>query len=323
MAPSPRRTRQTSKNLISKSDPPSQPEKQVKTEDAASKPVPHPGTIHLLPKRPTSTITKLNKSDHRLLLRKHDLLQQYDIHTPRHFQRHSQAVSATLVFAQEEAGTAVCIRSDGLLLTCSHCIADTSAELDYDKPHWLLFASGRLVAAKCVAWDSHRDLALMKITAAQCISPIPPFNPNMAAKSTSSLTNNPIADKDSSEAFRFPAVSIATDAPPLKAPLVCVGHPGSEDLEASEPGVKTNYDVLHLSEGAYRGIARGQDLQDNSEIGALQHDCWTYWGHSGAPLLDGTSGELVGLHSSWDDETGMRRGVPLEAIQEFLAENAL
>jgi hypothetical protein len=27
---------------------------------------------------------------------------------------------------------------------------------------------------------------------------------------------------------------------------------------------------------------------------------------------------LVGVHSSWDDETGMRRGVGIEAIREFL-----
>jgi V8-like Glu-specific endopeptidase len=49
------------------------------------------------------------------------------------------------------------------------------------------------------------------------------------------------------------------------------------------------------------------------------HGCWTYWGHSGAPLLD-ANGKLVGLHSSWDDTTAMRRGVPLEAIRAFLEE---
>lgn len=48
------------------------------------------------------------------------------------------------------------------------------------------------------------------------------------------------------------------------------------------------------------------------------HDCWTYWGHSGAPLLERRTGQLVGLHSSWDEETGMRRGVGCEAIAGFL-----
>jgi hypothetical protein len=83
------------------------------------------------------------------------------------------------------------------------------------------------------------------------------------------------------------------------------------------PGVKTNYDVLHVSTGRFRGYAAGQDVHDNSEIGALKHDCWTYWGHSGAPLVERNSGGLVGLHSSWDDETGMRRGVAWEAIKSI------
>lgn len=58
--------------------------------------------------------------------------------------------------------------------------------------------------------------------------------------------------------------------------------------------------------------------QDNSEIGALMHDCWTYWGHSGAPLVEVRSGLLVGLHSSWDEDTDMRRGIGGEAIGAFL-----
>ena len=84
-------------------------------------------------------------------------------------------------------------------------------------------------------------------------------------------------------------------------------------------GIKTNFDVLHVSDGRFRGLAAGQDVQDNSEIGALMHDCWTYWGHSGAPLI--CAGQLIGLHSSWDNKTGMRRGVGVEAIQNFLEEN--
>jgi hypothetical protein len=63
------------------------------------------------------------------------------------------------------------------------------------------------------------------------------------------------------------------------------------------------------------------DPQDNSEIGTLKHDAWTYWGHSGAPLLRRVDGSLLGLHSSWDDSTAMRHGVPLVAIKSFLSEH--
>jgi S1-C subfamily serine protease len=219
------------------------------------------------------------------------------------------AASATLVFAQHEAGTAVCIAASGLVLTCAHCVAESPEEYAAAKPTWLLFSSGQVVRAECVAWDQKRDLALLRITA-----------------------TDRLADEPSPESpVLFPFAEIASQTP-LFAPgskqttrLICIGHPGSEDLEAvptsdsSEP-VLTDYDVLHVSRGYYHGLASDQDVQDNSEIGALQHDCWTYWGHSGAPLIDAKSGEVVGLHSSWDDETGMRRGVAWEALHEFMEE---
>jgi hypothetical protein len=219
------------------------------------------------------------------------------------------AAHATLVFAQHEAGTAVCIAASGLVLTCAHCVAESSEEYAAAKPTWLLFSSGQVIRAQCVAWDQKRDLALLRITAA-----------------------DRLADEYSpASPMLFPFAEIASQTP-LFAPgdkkttrLICIGHPGSEDLEAvstsdSSGPILTDYDVLHVSRGYYHGLASDQDVQDNSEIGALQHDCWTYWGHSGAPLIDAKSGEIVGLHSSWDDETGMRRGVAWEALHEFMEE---
>ncbi|KAI0551856.1 trypsin-like cysteine/serine peptidase domain-containing protein [Xylaria curta] len=244
----------------------------------------------------TRVITGLKASDHKILLRKQAWLRQYSLEVPNLFTRHAGVLDATLVFAQEEAGTAVCIAPNGMLLTCSHCVAENADDLNESKDRWLLFRSGVAVKAICVAWDERRDLALLKVDAAQ-------------------------QEGEAGGRSRFPFVSISSTAPVLNSRLVCVGHPGSEDLEASQPGIKTNYDVLHVSTGRYRGCADDQDPQDNSEIGALMHDCWTYWGHSGAPLLDFKTGKLIGLHSSWDDETGMRRGIPLDAILEFLDEN--
>ena len=264
------------------------------------------GFPELLPSRITATQTRLSRADHKLLLYKHEILRNYDIAIPANFGKHSAAVEATLVFAQEQAGTAVCISPEGHLITCAHCVAESEEELDLLKPHWLIFASGRVVSAKCIAWDDRRDLALLQITAAQ------------AAPGQEEAKTRTAASDNSTESPVFPYAPIATHQLPLGAKLVCVGHPGSEDLEASQAGVKTNYDVLHLSTGEFLGYALGQDIQDNSEIGASQHDCWTYWGHSGAPLLGRKDGQLVGLHSSWDDQTAMRRGVPLEAIREFL-----
>ncbi|KAK6846358.1 AT hook domain-containing protein [Apiospora arundinis] len=202
---------------------------------------------------------------------------------------------------QEEAGTAVCIADEGLLLTCSHCCADEAGNRPgKSKLHWLIFSSGRVVGAKCIAWDAKRDLALLRITKAQ----------RHSYKGVSQLAD-----------YQFPSVKVATEHIAVGSRMMCIGHPGSEDLEAEEAGIETGYDVLHASAGRFRGHAEGQDVQDNSEIGALMHDCWTYWGHSGAPLLAWATGQLVGLHSSWDDQTAMRRGVALEATREFLKEH--
>ncbi|RBR17748.1 hypothetical protein FVER53590_10290 [Fusarium verticillioides] len=195
---------------------------------------------------------------------------------------------ATFVFAQSEAGTAVCISPDGVLLTCAHCVAEEPSELTAHTSYVLLSSHGKVVSAKVVAWDPIRDLALLQI--------------------------------DKAERLRrpFPCARVATSPPKFSTELLCIGHPGSEDLEAEHSGVKTEYDTLVLTEGTFRGLDKDQDPQDNSDIGALKHSCWTYWGHSGAGLFDRKTGALVGVHSSWDDKTGMRRGVPLEAVVAFV-----
>ncbi|KAI1864036.1 uncharacterized protein JN550_009056 [Neoarthrinium moseri] len=249
--------------------------------------------VSILPLDLKSTHTKLNPKDHGLLKKKQEWLKTYDINVPKQFKKHQRVAEATLVFSQEEAGTAICISPEGLLLTCAHCIAENEDDLDKSQTHWLLFCSGLAVAAKCTAWDARRDLALLQVVAAQSFVP----------------------------AEGFPSARIACAAPETDSRIICIGHPGSEDLEASHTGIKTNYDVLSCSTGCYRGCASGQDPHDNSEIGALMHDAWTYWGHSGAPLFCLKTGQLMGLHSSWDAETGMRRGVSLVAIRQFVHES--
>lgn len=263
-----------------------------------------------LPRDLTRSHTGLDKSDHALLVKKQAWLAENAVAIPRGFVRHRSAVEATLVFGQEEAGTAVCISNDGLLLTCSHCCVDEEGNKpDNSRVHWLIFSNGTVVGARCVAWDGKRDLALLRITKAQ-------LDENVGGRHSRALP-----DGGAQSHSRFPSVKIATGPIAVDSRMMCIGHPGSEDLEVEEAGIATGYDVLHASAGRFRGHADDQDVQDNSEIGALMHDCWTYWGHSGAPLLTWTTGELAGLHSSWDDETAMRRGVASEAIRAFLKEH--
>ncbi|EEY21649.1 AT hook motif family protein [Verticillium alfalfae VaMs.102] len=243
-------------------------------------------TIKLLPEKLSANVTRLSSVGHGILLKKHLWLRQYSASGVAGAIARGLRADATLVFGQEEAGTAICVDSSGILMTCAHCVAEVEDELDLESSHWLVFESGQIVEAKCVAWDGRRDLALLKVVAAQGMP-----GPQVSGGPKSS----------SQRRCDFPCALPDTSSPPLNDVLVCVGHPGSEDLESDQPGVATGYDVLVMSEGRFRGCAEGQDPQDNEKIGALKHDCWTYWGHSGAPLFRKRSKLLVGLHSSWDD----------------------
>ncbi|KAJ5464366.1 uncharacterized protein N7458_000052 [Penicillium daleae] len=207
-----------------------------------------------------------------------------------------RGLSSTLIFAQHEAGTAVCIDARGWMLTCAHCFGETAQEWRAHRRKWLLCYTGLAVQVECQVWDARRDLALAKVV---CIEA-----PEELSSSSSSHPATPV--------FTFVPLSTSQST---TAPIICIGQPGADDLD------KTAYDLIEISKGRLCGLIPDVDPQDNSEIGALKHDAWTYWGHSGAPLLRRADGSLLGLHSSWDDSTGMRHGVPLAAIKAFLSEH--
>ncbi|KAL6234054.1 hypothetical protein BDW75DRAFT_174244 [Aspergillus navahoensis] len=212
------------------------------------------------------------------------------------------ALNATFIFAQAEAGTAVCIHNDGWILTCAHCFGDDEQEWQGNRYRWVLDYRGLAVQIECHVWDERRDLALAKVV---CVE--------WEAENESDIRD---------AGFGFASVPIpsgpsAAFPAPDQTPIVCIGQPGSDDLESSTPR-KTDYDLVEISGGRMRGLIPGADPQNNSAIGTLKHDAWTYWGHSGAPLVCIQTGILNGLHSSWDDSTAMRHGVPLVAIQGFL-----
>ncbi|KAJ7069963.1 trypsin-like cysteine/serine peptidase domain-containing protein [Mycena amicta] len=242
---------------------------------------------------PGSRLAHLQSSELALLRAKQRKLKAQALGTvaslPNPTQYMRTALEASLIFAQEEAGSAVCVDPAGWVLTCAHCIAETAEEFHARTPRWLLFYTGLAVQVECKVWDAVRDLALLKITAVESTTEIP--------------------------SFEF--IRISDRAPATGTPIVCIGQPGQDDLE-SKTAQRTNYPFIFVSDGRVRGMVPGADPQDNAEIGSLKHDAWTYWGHSGAPLIRTADGTLVGLHSSWDDKTAMRHGVPHAAIQEFL-----
>jgi hypothetical protein len=163
----------------------------------------------------------------------------------RHLRR---ALEATLIFAQYEAGTAVCIEP-AWILTCAHCFGDTYEEyLAANKRKWLLFYHGLAVLAECRFWDGRRDLALLNIVAveAEHDGEIPPQS--------------------------FVSLAVSETIPLSTERLLCIGQPGSDDLE-STAARKTRYNLVELSEGKYCGMMKGADPQNNREIGTFKHDC--------------------------------------------------
>lgn len=208
-----------------------------------------------------------------------------------------KALESTLIFAQYEAGTAVCIDASGWILTCSHCFGDTEDEyISSNKKAWLLFYTGLAIQVECRFWDSSRDLALLEVIAIE--------------------TN----DSKPGDIPEFKFVALHEAAPTYRMPIFCIGQPGRDDLESTSDR-KTKYNLVEVSEGIFKGMVKDVDPQDNHDIGALKHDAWTYWGHSGAPLIAEADGKLIGLHSSWDDETAMRHGIPEVAIRSFLEQS--
>lgn len=216
---------------------------------------------------------------------------------------------ATVLFAQYECGSGICIhnsRSDDsscadkkIILTCAHCLGDHPKK---GTKKVLVFTDGTIVMTNSVRVDIQADIALMQIVGF--------YNYETASMEYDQANVSLLIEAS------LTSVSVSTTNKILKMEkLFCVGQPGRDDLE-SKSARKTNYDVVSTSTGCYEKCLPG-DVNDNSEIGKLQHDCWTYWGHSGAALLNSKC-EVLGLHSSWDDELGTRHGVHLNAIQNFL-----
>ncbi|PGH07636.1 hypothetical protein GX51_01645 [Blastomyces parvus] len=281
-----------------------------KTSSARPAPAPAPGkhAITIIPRG--SKLPNLSPAE-LALLRKKQLRLSQDIPNLQGAvsgPRLRNALAASLIFAQHEAGTAVCIHPAGWLITCAHCFGDTEEEYRSSaKTRWLLLYDGRAVQVECHVWDMKRDLALLKIIAVE-------------SDDTSAIMNDRNSDDNHNRGGSFSYVTLASCTPAVDTPIICIGQPGSEDLESTTDR-KTDYGLVEISHGAFRGMIPGADPCDNSEIGTLKHDAWTYWGHSGAPLLNKKDGTLIGLHSSWDDQTGTRHGVPLFAIEIFLREH--
>ena len=97
------------------------------------------------------------------------------------------------------------------------------------------------------------------------------------------------------------------------------GSPYDWDLEAARGAAptKNGFTPFWVSGGVLQGPIAAAAAADKG-VGPQRHSCWTYWGHSGCPLV-GADGAVLALHNSWDDSNGQRHGVPLAAMRAFVA----
>ena len=149
----------------------------------------------------------------------------------------------------------------------------------------VITARGDVRGAECVAADETRDLAILRL-----LDSIP-----------AGLTATRVAPRGGD------GVGVR---------VIAVGNPHDRDLEApagSAPRA-TGFAPFWVSVGEVVDVAKTPTRRG---LGRLKHACWTYWGHSGCPIVD-ERGELVGVHTSWDDRDAARHGACLEDVRGFL-----
>ena len=200
----------------------------------------------------------------------------------------------------------------GYILTCCHCV-DHDDDDDNDEINSsdtkigriveLVNARGQTFGSICVDACSDVDLAILQIP--QDELDLISLTPMYPAKRGS--------DKDGIEIF-------------------ALGNPCDTDLETSvKDGQKRSKNGFYPFSASIGKLERKISSQKANSLGLgrLIHSAWTYWGHSGCPLVSVTeqdgkkSASIVGIHNSWDDRNGNRHGVSLDEIWSFITRKGL
>lgn len=213
---------------------------------------------------------------------------------PRSMDLVERVLRASVNFAPSGSGVVIRTRTGAAgggrvltVLTCAHCIPGEGL----GSPNLALDANGREYVTECVAYDAVADLALVELS---------------------------VADEDAGASILEPLpVADAVEAYPR--PVMVCGNP-------VRPG-RGGYLPFHVSTGQARDVAEGdvdtsvenRGFGYGTELGGLRHNAWTFWGHSGSPIVDTETGAIIGIHNSWDPLTAWRHGVSLPVLRRFLA----
>ncbi|KAL3955997.1 hypothetical protein ACCO45_008843 [Purpureocillium lilacinum] len=203
------------------------------------------------------SLTKLSRADHRTLVEKRTWLQTHKVAVPSIWRaapsssrasRHKATpcndtvastnsssssiatgtpVDATLVFAQQEAGTAVCL---------SRAVSSSPAPTASPTPPTTSPSPARTGCSSPPARSSPPWQSPGTRTAT---------SPSCSSRAAPRLRPGPWSSRSSCPS----RTSASRPPPPSRRPLVCIGHPAAEDLEHPVAGTQTGYDVLVVSTG--------------------------------------------------------------------------
>lgn len=207
--------------------------------------------------------------------------------------------NSCLCRVSDEFGAAVCINNNGYILTCSH--AAPPFENEKSKESIYIFPNGDLVKTLTLEKDEKLDLALLKI--------IEIYENDNFIK----------IEKMPEKKFIYSKIKISSreENEKIGEKVFCIGNPCFTMYDDYGKLEKNNYQPFWITFGKIKGYI-GNGIYCKKELGPLIHNCWTYWGHSGAPIFN-NNGEIVGMHNSWNDKNLDRHGNSLLGITKFIS----
>jgi len=198
----------------------------------------------------------------------------------------------------DEFGTAVCINEKGYILTCSHAVPPF--EDDKTKESLYIFPNGEIVKTLTLEKNNQIDLALLKI--------------NEIYENGKFIKIKEIPEKK----FNYSKIKLSIkENEKIGENIFCIGNPCFEIYNDNDKLEKNNYKPFWISFGKIKGYIN-DGINCKNELGPLIHNCWTYWGHSGAPIFN-YKGEIIGMHNSWNEKNGDRHGISLLGIVKFIS----
>jgi hypothetical protein len=207
------------------------------------------------------------------------------LHNTQAWPEAARLFDAHVHFVSREGGSGVLLSPD-LILTCAHCVAAPDDPLEEDEdtePPPKRVGRTRLLV-----------LPSGGFVVAECIR---------ACEEVDLALLRVLAA--SPELGRVTAFPTCPPTPKGKE-IVLVGNPAKITIRPP---------LFHTSRGKVLGDT--DPKRKKLGLGGVLHSAWTYWGHSGAPLIN-ARGEVCGVHNTWDGPRNTRHAVSPAEIAEFV-----